>query len=94
MARRIVKEGGDRTRDRAHFALQLLLIRPPTDDEIAAVIQLHADELAIFKKQNEDAKLLATSELGEAPVNSDIPDLAAWTAVTNVLLNLDAVLSK
>ena len=25
---------------------------------------------------------------------SDLPDLAAWTAVTNILLNLDAVLSK
>jgi len=94
MARRIVAEGGDRTHDRAQFALQLLLVRPPTDAEIAAVEELHAEELAIFTRQTEDAKLLATSELGDAPAGTDLADLAAWTAVTNVLLNLDAVLSK
>ena len=94
MARRIVQEGGDHTADRARFALQLLLVRPPTDAEITAVEKLHAEELAIFEKQSEDARLLATSELGDAPADANLPDLAAWTAVTNVLLNLDAVLSK
>ena len=94
MARRIVKQGSDSTSDRARFALQLLLVRPPAADEVAAVEQLHAEELSHFENKADDAKALATSELGDAPADSDLPDLAAWTAVTNVLLNLDAVLSK
>jgi len=40
------------------------------------------------------AKLLATKPIGPPPEGSDVVELAAWTVVANVLLNLDEVLVK
>ena len=40
------------------------------------------------------AKEVATKPLGEPPAGSDLAELAAWTLVGNVLLNLDEILMK
>ena len=40
------------------------------------------------------AAALATDPIGPLPDGADAADLAAWTAVANVLLNLDAVLTR
>jgi hypothetical protein len=37
---------------------------------------------------------MATNPLGPAPSGSSVADLAAWTVVGNVLLNLDEMLMK
>ena len=37
---------------------------------------------------------MATAPIGPAPAGSDIAELAAWTTVANVLLNLDETLMK
>ena len=37
---------------------------------------------------------MATEPLGPAPDGSDLADLAAWTVVANVLLNLDETLMR
>ena len=41
-----------------------------------------------------NAEQLATKPLGPVPAGLDVRELAAWTVVANVLLNLDAVLMK
>jgi hypothetical protein len=40
------------------------------------------------------ARDVATKPLGEAPKDCDVAELAAWTVVGNVLLNLDEMLMK
>ena len=48
-------------------------------------------------RYEQDPKLaedMATKPLGPAPQGADVRDLAAWTVVSNVLLNLDETLSK
>jgi hypothetical protein len=37
---------------------------------------------------------LATKPIGPAPAGAEVADLAAWTSVANVLLNLDEMLMK
>jgi hypothetical protein len=37
---------------------------------------------------------MATIPLGALPAGYDVSELAAWTVVANVVLNLDGVLSK
>ena len=37
---------------------------------------------------------MATDPLGPAPEGTDVAELAAWTVVGNVLLNLDEMLMK
>jgi hypothetical protein len=47
-----------------------------------------------FSSDEEKAREVATKPLGEAPKECDLAELAAWTVVGNVLLNLDEMLMK
>ena len=58
-----------------------------------AVLQ-HAEALAEFRGNAEAATKMATDPLGPVPEGADTADLAAWTVVSNVLLNLDEMLMK
>jgi hypothetical protein len=40
------------------------------------------------------AKRIATEPLGAPPAGTDVVELAAWTTVGNVLLNLDELLMR
>lgn len=94
LARRIVADGGSNVPDRAEYGFRLCLARPPHDDEAARLVQLYERVLARYAKQPEQAMKMATDPLGPAPKDYDVPQLAAWTVVCNVLLNLDETLMK
>ena len=47
-----------------------------------------------YRKDPAKATAMATKPLGPAPAGIDVPELAAWTVVGNVLLNLDEALAK
>jgi hypothetical protein len=94
LARRIVREGGSNTEDRVRFALSLCLCRPPQPEQIKHVLTLFETEREHYRKDIKAALALATDPLGPLPTGMDAADLAAWTVVANVLLNLDAVLMK
>lgn len=94
LARRIVREGGATPADRARFALGLCLVRPPGEREVEQLAALYTEELAHFRQDVKAAEQLATDPLGPLPKEMDAADLAAWTVIGNVLLNLDGVLTK
>jgi hypothetical protein len=94
LARRIVREGGDTAEARIRWALNLSLARPATDEQVAALRKLHDSELLAYQQDPDAAKKLATDPLGPLPEGLDASEVAAWTAVANVLLNLDGVLTK
>ena len=94
LARRIVREGGADLAARLKFALQLCTARPPDDAQVKALAALYESELATYRADADAAGKLATQPLGPLPANTDAAELAAWTVVANVLLNLDAVLTK
>ncbi len=94
LARRIVKEGGSTAEDRTRFGLQLCLCRPPRPEQIEHVAGLFQSEREHYRKDAKAALALATEPLGPLPAGLDAAELAAWTVVANVLLNLDAVLMK
>ncbi|HTU89898.1 MAG TPA: DUF1549 and DUF1553 domain-containing protein, partial [Gemmataceae bacterium] len=94
LARRIVKEGGTTTDERARFGLQLCLCRPPRTEQIQQVMELFQTEREHYRKDTKAALALATEPLGPLPAGMDAAELAAWTVVANVLLNLDAVMMK
>jgi hypothetical protein len=93
-ARRIVKEGGATPESMATHALRLALARVPAPEQVAVLVDLHARELARYVADPESARTLASSEMLPAIDPHDAPELAAWTAVANVVLNLDAVLTR
>jgi hypothetical protein len=94
LARRIMKEGGATPQERTAFALKLCLIRPPSQPQIDSLLALYQSELAHFQSDAAAAKKLSTDPLGPAPEGMSEAELAAWTVVANVVLNLDGVMMK
>jgi hypothetical protein len=94
LARRIVKEGGTSTDARLRYALRLVLSRPPTEQQLATLTALYQREKERLAKNPADAIRLATEPYGPLPKEMDAVELATWTVIANVLLNLDGVLMK
>jgi mono/diheme cytochrome c family protein len=94
LARRIVKEGGATAEERARFALRLCLARPPQAEQVKQVLALYESEREHYGKDAAAALKLATEPLGPLPPGMEAADVAAWTVVANVLLNLDGVMAK
>ncbi|MCP3918129.1 MAG: DUF1553 domain-containing protein [bacterium] len=94
LARRIVREGGETTRARASYGLELCLLRQPDEARVDVVEELFATELAHYAENEGAARALATDPLGPLEPDEPVVELAAWTVVANVLLNQDALLVK
>jgi hypothetical protein len=94
LARRLLREGGATPPQRARYALSLALARPPQEAQVRALVSLYEKELAHYRGDAEAAKKLATDPLGPLPEGMDAAEVAAWTVVANVLLNLDGVLTR
>jgi hypothetical protein len=94
LARRIVREGGATPAERVRFALKLCLVRPSHSEQVDQLVALYEQELADYGADRKGAEQLATDPLGPLPAGMDAAELAAWTVVSNVLLNLDGVLTK
>jgi len=94
LARRIVREGGNSTEQRAAYALRLALCRPAGPAQVRQIVALVQHELDHYRAKPDAALKLATDPLGPLPAGADAAEMAAWTAAANVVLNLDAVLTR
>jgi mono/diheme cytochrome c family protein len=94
LGRRIVLHGGPSPHERCRYALQLCLSRPPRPEQVAELEALLLDERRHYQADPKAARMLASGKEGKLPRGLDAADLAAWTVVANVLLNLDGVLTK
>ncbi len=73
---------------------RLCTSRMPETREVTALLDLLSTARIHFTARPDEAIELATVPLGPLPAGSDAVELAAWTSVCNVLLNLDEVLMK
>jgi hypothetical protein len=94
LARRIVAQGGATPDARLDAAFRLCLSRPPHAAERERLRAFYRETLERFAPDPEAAEKMATEPLGAAPEGANVPELAAWTVVGNVLLNLDEMLMK
>ncbi len=94
LARRIVSQGGQSAPDRGAFALELALVRPAKIEQVDQIVALYRSALDHYQKDAKAAAEMATEPLGPLPSGCDVSELAAWTVVSNVILNLDGVLTK
>ena len=94
LAARALKDGGTTTESRIGFLTSRILSRPFTPAELAIARESLAGLLEYYQQHPEDAaRVLKTGAAATDPALSPA-ELAAWTLLTNELLNLDEVLNK
>jgi hypothetical protein len=93
-AARILREGGASSEQRLQFACRTVLARPPSAREKRILTAVHHDMSATYQNDLKGAlDLISTGESKRAE-NVNQLELVAWTAVANVLLNLDETITK
>jgi hypothetical protein len=93
-AERILLEGGATADEQITFAFRLAVARKPTPREQIVLRRVFEQQLARFNADPAAATKLLS--VGESPRNEQLPvaELAAWSAVANVILNLDETVTK
>lgn len=94
LARRIMEYRDDEPSARIAYAVRLVLARPAMAGELERLQRLFESEHDHYRHDADAASHLVNSELGPSDKPHDLAQLAAWTVVSNVLLNLDETLSK
>jgi len=93
-AQRVIKEGGTDSPSRLAFAWKLALARAPTDKERAVLDRTLQQQFATYQKDKEAAKKLVSVGDLPKPAGIDDSELAAWTALSNVILNLNETITN
>ena len=83
MAKRVLDEGGDSNDDRLDYAFQLCVARQPDAEERNELSGFLAQQLDELQTRADEANKIAAT-----------PELAAWTALSRVLLNLDEFITR
>ncbi len=97
LARKTLAEGGSSDADRINFAFRRAISRPPTADERAELLSLLDEETKHISDGWVNGPEIAT---GKTEIPKDLPkdvtptQLAAYTLVSRVLLNLDETITK
>src|SRR5678816_3073038 len=92
-AERIRRQGGEDLDQRLTFAFKTVLARVPSDPEKKILARIHDDMLATHQQDLKAAlDLISIGEFKRAEKVNEL-ELAAWTGVANVLLNLDETIT-
>src|SRR5262249_8659443 len=93
LARRMLAEGEGDARERVTYGFRLCVSRAPSAPEVGHLLELYQENLEKYQKDSGAALALATSGLPAPPREMNTAELAAWTVVANVLLNLDETIT-
>ena len=94
LARRILGESRGTAEDRAAYGFRLVLARKPRKAELDHLVALYAENLAQYRRDPAAAAAMAATAAIAIADGADKAELAAWTVVANVLLNLDETVTK
>ncbi len=94
LAQRIMLQGGAEPGQQIDYAFRLCLARAPTKLERLRLANLYQQQWKSFERDPKSAEALVSQGAAERPASLDVPKLAAWMMVANVLLNLDEMLTK
>jgi hypothetical protein len=96
LARKTLAEGGKTDADMINFAFRRALSRPPTDSEREELLSLLEKKRQHISEGWVNTAELATGKptMEKLPANTTPTQLAAYTVVSRVLLNLDETITK
>ncbi len=94
LAQRAIASGGPKVNDRISLAFERALSRAAQPGELAILV----DALARYRKRFEAdpaaAKKLISVGDSKPDLKTNVAELAAYTAVANIILNLDEFVTK
>jgi hypothetical protein len=94
LAVRILKEGGVDTKARLTWAWRQVLSRAPRSDELKTMQALLDKQLAEYRADPANAQSLLKIGMTPAASGSDPSELAAWTNLARVILNLHETITR
>jgi hypothetical protein len=94
IARKVAGKTSGDLKSRATFAFRLVLARAPGPKEVERLAALFQSELKNYQADAKAAGKMAGRDADTASGKLDTAELAAWTVVANVLLNLDEAITK
>jgi hypothetical protein len=94
LAERMMLEGGAAPDQRLNYGFALLLARPPRPQERQILLQALKDAEFTYKDDPKSAEQFLSH--GESPRRSelDVRDMAAYTTLASLMLNMDATITK
>ncbi|MFN7935369.1 MAG: DUF1553 domain-containing protein [Bryobacteraceae bacterium] len=94
MAERMMREGGATPSDRIAFGFRLATARQPRDKEADVLLAGYRNQLDFYQTHSEAATKLLSQ--GDSPRDENLPvsELAAYSTVASLLLNLDETITK
>ena len=93
-AARIVTEGGPTTDERIEWAYKNAVSRKPSISITTELRQLHDRHLQHYRTHVDDAKKLVSEGASPVTVDLDAAELAAWTSVARVIMNLHETITR
>jgi hypothetical protein len=94
LAHRLLTEESADPRKRIAYAFRLATSRQPRADEVKVLLDVLNAQLAEFREDKSAAEKLLKVGSFKANDGIDSCELAAWTTVTSMILNLDEFLTK
>jgi hypothetical protein len=92
-AERTMRQGGDKVQ-RLHWAFRRTLSREPRPEEEKVLLALFQHHLSEYSADHSAAQHLVKTGDWPVPGDLDIAELAAWTSVARVLLNLHETITR
>jgi hypothetical protein len=93
-AERMLQEGGTSLEARINWAWRQALDRPPRPDELSTTRELLNKHLAEYRSDPKSAEALLQVGAAPVPAKLDRPELAAWSSVARVVLNLHETIMR
>ena len=93
-AERLMTEGGATPEERITFAFRTVLSRKPAPEEIAIVRGAFERHLTSYQQVTDAAAKLIRQGESKPKAGLAEPELAAWTLVANLILNLDETITR
>jgi len=94
LARRMIMEVPTNERERAFYGFRLCVARMPTSQELEQLLKLYRERLNSYRKDPAAARALVNGAIPAPAGEFADAELAAWTVIANVLLNLDETITK
>jgi hypothetical protein len=94
LAARMIAEGGTAPVARIQYAFRLATGRIPDSQETAVLVEAANEALADFRQHRDEAAALLTVGASKSNQSPDPQELAAWTTVASMILNLDETITK